>query len=559
MTKLKQQNLENAIPVTRQALWEKLLDQGYVISPPTTTVSAHWLYEGENRLDGGYYGSNAQTATRIVNDCGYPVERLGNLTQEIFILGRFKRIYATNKQAGYPYLGASEALQFRPISERYLAKDHLPKKPQKHFVKKDWILMSCSGTVGRAVMTTKRLEQFFLTHDLARIVPKESPFVGYLYAFLSSWIGKALITKDQYGSAIKHLEPHHIAGVPVPIISESQQKIIHQEIIRAYQLREVANQLLDEADELLHEALGLPYFDESLVEYLPRPQDHNLNRPQMPSLKAFTTQLSELGDRFDCSYHIPVARTAVKLLNKAVFKVIKLRHLVQEVFIPFRFKRVYVSKKYGSPFFLPSQITQIKFWEKKYLSNSANTKNINSCKLHEGWLVISRSGTVGKTMYISHYLNGWIGSDDLLRVIPDNKKCHAGFLYSFLNSPYGSLQMNAAIYGAVIGHLEEHHLHNIMIPHPPLDIQIDIGEKVVTAFEYREEANLIEEQAINLLEQILQQKITYQDEIEKKSKPIWESFNEFTENLPEEVTQDLPTDSAANLDYYLYGNPNQVS
>jgi len=50
-----------------------------------------------------------------------------------------------------------------------------------------------------------------------------------------------------------------------------------------------------------------------------------------------------------------------------------------------------------------------------------------------------------------------------------------------------------------------------------------------------------------------------QDKSEKKSKPIWESFNEFTESLPEEVTKDLPTDSATNLDYYLYGSPDQNS
>jgi hypothetical protein len=47
------------------------------------------------------------------------------------------------------------------------------------------------------------------------------------------------------------------------------------------------------------------------------------------------------------------------------------------------------------------------------------------------------------------------------------------------------------------------------------------------------------------------------ERVEKKSKPIWESFNEFTENLPEEAIKDLPTDSAANLDNYLYGNLHQ--
>jgi type I restriction enzyme S subunit len=504
MVKSKQQSLEDSIPVTRQELWENLLDKDYVIPPPITTVSAHWLYEGENRLDGGYYGSNAQSAKIIVNDCGYPVETLGNITEEIFILGRFKRIYASDKNAGYPYLGASEALQFRPTSDRYLAKDHLPKHPEKHFVKKDWILMSCSGTVGRAVISTERLEKFFLTHDLARIVPKNFPFVGYIYAFLSSWIGQALITKDQYGSAIKHLESHHISSVPIPILHKSEQELVHNEIIRAYQLREKANQLLDEADELLHQELGLPYFDESLVPYLSEPKNQPSNRPKMPPLQAFTTQLSELGDRFDCSYHIPTAKTAIHLLSKAKYQITQIKNLTQEIFIPFRFKRVYVSKKYGAPFLLPSQITQIKFWERKYLSRSANQKSIESCELQNGWLVVSRSGTIGKTMYITHYLNNWIGSDDLLRIISDHQKCHPGFLYSFLDSPYGQLQMIAAVYGAVIGHLEEHHLKNIFIPDVPLNIQSEIGEKVVKAFEYKEEANLIEEKAIKFIEEKLQ-------------------------------------------------------
>ena len=507
MAKTKQQatqkNKPESSPITRQQLWEDLLNRGYVIAPPTTTVSVHWLYEGENRLDGGYYGSNAQTATRIVNDCGYPVETLGSITQDIFILGRFKRIYASDKQAGYPFLSASEALQFRPTSDRYLAKEHLPKHPEKHFAKKDWILMSCSGTVGRTVIATERLEQFFLTHDLIRIIPQKSPLFGYVYAFLCSWIGQALITKDQYGSAIKHLESHHISSVRVPILPEPQQEFIHQKIINAYQLREKANQLLDEADELLHQELGLPRFDENLVPYLPKPKNQPSDKPKMPHLKAFTTSLSELDDRFDCSYHVPIAKTAVEILRKAKYSVTKIKDLTQEVFIPFRFKRVYVTQKYGLPFLLPSQITQIKFWERKFLSCSANSQNIESCKLQNDWLVISRSGTIGKTMYISHYLSDWIGSDDLLRVIPNNQKSHAGFLYSFFDSQYGHLQMQAAVYGAVIGHLEEHHIENIVIPEPSITIQTKIGKKVVQAFEYKEEANIIEDEAVKKLEILL--------------------------------------------------------
>jgi hypothetical protein len=41
----------------------------------------------------------------------------------------------------------------------------------------------------------------------------------------------------------------------------------------------------------------------------------------------------------------------------------------------------------------------------------------------------------------------------------------------------------------------------------------------------------------------------------QKSQPIWELFEEFTNDLPEETISELPTDGAAQIDRYLYGKP----
>jgi len=178
-------------------------------------------------------------------------------------------------------------------------------------------LITRSGTVGRCVIVGKRLATFAITDDAIRVRAKNVPR-GYLYAYLSSWIGQALISKDQYGSAIKHLEPHHLASVPVPLPSEDIQAEIHDAMMRAYELRDEANALLDEADERLHEKVGLPRFDESLVPYLPPPATPRLpvNRPEMPHPKAFSIRASELNERLDVSYHIPVVRTITELLKK---------------------------------------------------------------------------------------------------------------------------------------------------------------------------------------------------------------------------------------------------
>jgi hypothetical protein len=44
---------------------------------------------------------------------------------------------------------------------------------------------------------------------------------------------------------------------------------------------------------------------------------------------------------------------------------------------------------------------------------------------------------------------------------------------------------------------------------------------------------------------------------EQNSKPIWEIFEEFTKDLPEEVISQLPVDGSAQVDHYLYGTPKQ--
>ncbi|WP_204103780.1 MULTISPECIES: DUF2281 domain-containing protein [Spirulina sp. CCY15215] len=45
---------------------------------------------------------------------------------------------------------------------------------------------------------------------------------------------------------------------------------------------------------------------------------------------------------------------------------------------------------------------------------------------------------------------------------------------------------------------------------------------------------------------------------ELRDRPIWELFEEFTENIPEEILAQLPTDGAEKHDYYIYGTPKKM-
>ncbi len=342
-----------------------------------------------------------------------------------------------------------------------------------------------------------------LSEHVIRVEVDEEP--GYVYAFLSSFIGQGLILRSAFGSSVSEIEPHHLASVPVPLPPKDVQLEIHNEIMRAYTLRDQANDLLDEAEKLLHEKLGLPVFDESLVPYLPPPAAPRLlaNRPEIPHPKAFSVMASELADRFDASFHVPVARTAVKLLQDGNYPPVQLGKITSHIFITPRFKRIYVPKEYGVPFLQGSHLPQMRPYDLKYISLRANSKYIDQCLIRTGYVLVTRSGTIGRIGLVSPYLSNWAASEHLLRIVPDNSKSHPGYIAAFLMTPYGQHQLMAKIYGGVIDELTESDTGEVWIPNAPMEIQQEIGEKVVQAFEKKDEASVIEEAAIRKVERLL--------------------------------------------------------
>jgi type I restriction enzyme S subunit len=488
--------------LTREDRRQQFIESGWWVSIPFTTVPAHWVYQGKNRLDAGYYTAEANAALRAVNDCGFKVQPLEELTEPLYYPGRFKRVYAKNPENGTPFLTASEMLHFRPTSAEYLANNTSAVEICR--VQQGWILITRSGTVGRCVIVGKRLATFAITDDAIRVRAKNVP-CGYLYAYLSSWIGQALISKDQYGSAIKHLEPHHLAGVPVPLLPEEIQAEIHAKIMRAYALRDEANALLDEADELLHEKLCLPRFDESLVPYLPLPQTPRLpaNRPEMPHPKAFSVKVSEIEDRFDASFHVPVAKTAINLLHKSKYVSVQLGQITADIIVAPRFKRIYVPKEYGIPFLQGSHLPQMRPYDLKYLSRTKQ-KGIERWIIRAGWVLVTCSGTIGRVGLVSSYMDKWAASQHLLRIIPNKEQGHPGYIAAFLMTPYGQHQLTAKIYGGVVDELTEEDTRAVWIPNAPLEIQGEIGERVVKAFELKDEASAVEERTICKVEEMLQ-------------------------------------------------------
>ncbi len=458
-------------------------------------VRSGWIDYGDLRLDAGYYSTGAAHALLALDRHAGGTQQLGKLVSKCFLLGRFKRIYAGSSEMGWPYLSPSETFHFRPASTRWIARENAPKDSDDHFAKAGWILLSASGTVGRPMLATQRVERFFLSHDLIRIVPSTDIPAGYLYTYLSSWIGQALLTRNRYGAVIKHLEPHHVTDIPVPLLSVSEMQEIANLIERAYVLREKANQLLDTATTELYGELALPPFEESLIEYLPQNESNFV----MGSLRAFTVTSSTLRSRLDASFHIPLAKTAVRIMLTGRYHPVPLEEACEDIFHPGRFKRIYVTKEYGVPFIQGSHVPLMKPYDLQYLARS-DERHLQQCRVSRHWMLITRSGTVGQVGIVSSITNGWAASEHLIRLVAEEGAYNPGYISLFLMTPYGQHQVQSKIYGAVVDELTPEDLSEVLIPDAPKKVQDAIGSKVLEAFEMKDRANLFEQAAVERLE-----------------------------------------------------------
>lgn len=435
----------------------------------------------------------------MVEDCRHGHAPLGQTVDKLSYPGRFKRVYAEDQFKGVPFLTASAMLHFRPASKMYLSK--LSRALSDCHVRPNQILVTRSGTVGRCVLARRHLSRFAVSDDAIRIEVRDL-LSGYVYAFLTSWVGQTLLSKDKYGSAIKHLEPHHVAAVEIPFLPVPEQREIHDRIMAAYSLRDEANALLDEANEMLHGEWDLPSFDDSRVPFLPVPAHVDSEKPEMPHPRAFTLKVSELEERFDASFHLPVAKTAVTILREGRFPLVRLGQLAGRVYIPPRFKRIYVSPEHGVPFLQGSHIPQMRPYDLKYIS-SKMTKGLNRWIIRKGTVLVTCSGTIGRVGVVSSYQDGWAASQHLLRIISGVGGGHPGYIAAFLMTEYGQHQLMSKIYGGVVDELTEADTEAVWIPDAPPKVQSEIGRRVVAAFEKRDEAAAIEEAAVRHFEQAL--------------------------------------------------------
>jgi len=453
-------------------------------------VDSEKVISGDTRLDSSHF----------IDDVSYPVNsNLGFTTLSEFIQDveeptLFTRIYC-DKEFGVPYISSSEMSEIEPpVDSRFISKT-LTKNIEQYIIKRGQILVSAAGTVGSIVVATEELDGVAGTSDILRINLDQSKYLGFIYTYLTSSFGANELSNLAYGAIIKRVRGFQLAELKTPIINDSVVGKMNQMIVTALENRDEANRLIKQARSLVLQYNNLPPLSNIKPETLDADGEVEI---RMTGIDEFTQDY-----RLDAHFYNPMAKLIVENITKHCLKNDKLYNVADCSFRGSRSTRNYVDKDNGIAFLSGKNIIQIRP-DFKYISKS-ETANLDDMLLSEGQILISRTGTLGRTVLIYKNYEGCAASEHLIRVKPDAKIIDSGYLYAFLSSDYGYHQLLRYKHGAVIDEITEDQISQSVIPLPSDKQQKEIGDLVRKAYELRAEAIKLEDEAQELLTQALTQ------------------------------------------------------
>ncbi len=447
------------------------------------------------RLDAQKYDMSLRMAQSTILNSKYGVKYIignENGVCSAYRPGICKRVFVKRAGDALPMYTPSQILDIYPKTDKFLSGRFCSRIPD-WFVQEGEILLTCSGTIGNIALVTKTLQGKCVSQNLIRIVPKSPRDVGYIYTYLKSEHGQLFLTHSNYGAVIKHIDPEHLATVPIPDAPNEIKERIHNLIVQSYSLRDESNDLIDQATQLLIDELHLPDIRDFEVK------DYKKNAP----IETYSVKLSELNGRVDASYHVPIVDAIVEHLKKYAEEVTTVgdKRISSEVILPGRFKRVYVDEGYGRVFIGGKQLWELDPSNKKYLSLVHHGDRIDKqLSLHENMTLITCSGTIGKVAMVGKHWENWTANQHIIRVVPACKRI-AGYLNVFLASEYGHQLITRFTYGSVVDEIDDNHVRQIAIPLlKNKDMQKKINDYALEANEKRYEAFKLEQQALRIMD-----------------------------------------------------------
>lgn len=457
-------------------------------------VPSSWLENNGRRLDCGPYMSGAVEARELLKR--HKTEPLKTLTVErnggIFNGPRFPRVYVDDPVHGVPFLGSTDILDADLSDVSFLSKKQVDGNPAL-VIDEGWTLITCSGTIGRMAYARSDMKGMAGSQHFMRVAPDESKIAsGYLYAYLSSRFGVPIIVSGTYGAIIQHIEPQHIADLPVPRLGAVEDQA-HELIQQAADKRVQASRIVSEAIGLLGAEAGLQKIKSNKVDGIP--------------FSAGAISSSSIIKRMDGAFHSLFHREALDTLGGASVPMTTVSKMSVSIVEPKRFKRIQINDpEFGVPMFGTSALMCADPQPSYLIPKSMS--GVDELLIDQKAVLIPRSGQVsgiiGTAVLPYGALIGGAVSEDAIRIHCATDVI-AGFLFIVLRSEYGRRQLKARAYGSSIPHLDVSQIGQILVPDLQDGVVEEIGTLGLQSARLRHEAINHENEARTLVERAIEE------------------------------------------------------
>ncbi len=209
-----------------------------------------------NRFDGSYHIPLIDCIKEHLQKYAETVTNIGdkNVSEEIILPGRFARTYVEEGQ-GTLFFGGKELNQLEPSNKKYLSVSVHNNRIEKELkLKENMILVTRSGTIGRINIVPHHWENWVINEHVIRIKPISKDIAGYLYCWLNTEYGEALIKRYTYGSVVDEIDTNHVANIILPLLKNKEiQTKINNLVLEANKKRYEAYVLEQKAIKMVNE------------------------------------------------------------------------------------------------------------------------------------------------------------------------------------------------------------------------------------------------------------------------------------------------------------------
>lgn len=458
-------------------------------------VPSAWLEQEGRRLDCGPHLSGAMEAKCLLANLSVPKVPLSELTlgglAGIFNGPRFARSYVVDEAQGVPFLGSTDILSADLSYLPMLAKQQVKAQPEL-VVDEGWTLISCSGTVGRMAFSRPDMKGMAGTQHFMRVIA--DPDIvrpGYLHAYLASGFGVPLIVGGTYGSIIQHIEPGHIANLPVPRFGDHVEKQVAEKVVEAATLQSEYQDQIRAATRKLFESVGLNDITSGAWHE---------GTPDV----GFVRQISSAASLRALNFNPRFVQLRESVRARSWRPLVELC-LPGTLHRSGRYKRIDADPEFSYRLIGQKEI----FWlrpEGRWIAKKSVGDDV---LVTPGTTLVAARGTFGESELYCRAEFVWgpdverAYSEDFLRVIPNESVVLPGCLFAFMRSETAFRMLRSVSMGTK---LQDHHpefLRALPVPYPEKRRRQEIHELVVDAYDKRLRSVRLEDEAVARVERAI--------------------------------------------------------